>query len=229
MGCVTPVIAPRGRKVLNMRKRNIKKIAKIFIVLTVFSIILLVSGCSNNKASTKAENGKIIPVELSKDEKQLLNAVGVQKYFVFQVSLPKGENGQAHCWIDYYHKGVIKRIMDGNSIFNTNGDNTEKIVLATLEADQGANEQKWIISYIGNSGSSRLISSIPIDKDGATTSASTNGSDIIKGKPVILAVMTYNQSVCPIIPQTVFTGEVTAFKDLISDNDSVYVFRFELE
>ena len=72
-----------------MRKREEIYFTVILIVLLI--PVLLVSGCSNDKASTTISNGKIVPVELSQDEKQLLNAVGVKNYFVFQVNWSKGE------------------------------------------------------------------------------------------------------------------------------------------
>lgn len=212
-----------------MKFRKEPYLTRVFVVLIVFMIILLISGCSNAKVSTKTAYGKIIPAELSQSEKQLLNAVGVEKYFVFRVSLPKGENGLAHYWIDYYHNGLSKKIMEGKTSFKSLGEESDEIVLATLASDPDANTQDWIISYISNGGISRLKAKIPKENDGvASTSASTTGADIVKEKPVILAVIAQNHSVSINIPESLFAGDETALKDLLSSNESVYILCLEI-
>ena len=115
------------------------------IIMLIIVLAFLVSGCSNDKVSTKTSDGKIIPAVLSQSEKQLLEAVGVEKYFVFQVSLPKGENGLAHYWVDYYHNGVSKKIIDGKTSYRSLGDKDDELILATLASDPGANKQDWLI------------------------------------------------------------------------------------
>lgn len=95
------------REVLEMIKRKDLYLSRVFVVLVV--IILFLSGCLKDKVSTKTSYGKIIPAELSQNEKQLLNAVGVDKCFVFQVSLPKEENETAHYWVDHYQNGVKQK------------------------------------------------------------------------------------------------------------------------
>jgi len=209
-----------------MIKKKDLYLSRTFVVLSV--IILCLSGCSNQKVITKGLNSRIIPAELSASEKQLLNAIGVENYFVFRVSLPKGEKGFAHYWVDYYQNGVKKKLIDGKTAFQSLGDNGDKVVLATLSSDPDAKVKDWIISYISNGGFSRLKAEIPMDKNGASTSASTLGTDIIKDKPVILAVITQNHSSSTMIPKSVFEGEDTALKNLLSTNESVYIFCFEL-
>lgn len=209
-----------------MIKKKDLYLSRAFVVWAV--IILFLSGCSNHKVITKGLNGRIIPTELSASEKQLLNAIGVEKYFVFWVSLPKGEKGFAHYWVDYYQNGVKKKLIDGKTAFQSLGDNGDKVVLATLSSDPEAKVQDWIISYISNGGFSRLKAGIPIEKNSASTSASSSGTDIIIDKPVILAVITQNHSSSTMISKGVFAGEDTALKDLLSSNESVYIFCFEL-
>ncbi|KLU62368.1 hypothetical protein CEB3_c12290 [Peptococcaceae bacterium CEB3] len=206
-----------------------KKFLLLTATILLATAVLLLSGCSNSRAPVASANGRIIPIRLSEGEQQVLATVGVDgmgRYFAFRISLPKvglpmKENRYAHYWVDYYQNGKDKKIVDGETSLG-NESNEGRISLALFNSDPATNTQDWLISC-GNGLTQVRVPAM----SGALASASTNGTDIVENKPVILTLMVGNESFARMIPQTAFGGG-SALEDLIDQNKWVYVFHLEL-
>lgn len=221
------------RQVLEVKETNLFLRGAIFALAVT---ILFLSGCSDKKMAAQNLKGKITPAKLSAGEKQLLNAVGLEKYFVFEVSLPKVNDEWAYYWVDHYRGegGVPKKLTEGGTSLKYFQNNRAKLVFAVLdEPGPDSFAQNWIISFFdagsdgGSATTSRIKTKTPKEKNLASTSKSTNGVEIVKGKPVILAVIAEGKDSVRSVPDGVFTGDDEAMRSLYT-NESVYIFRFEL-
>lgn len=197
-------------------KRN-----KFFIlaVVCILSLVLISTGC------TEKNQGKIFKTGLTKIETNLLNAVGIQSYFVFDYYLPDQNYRAIRIWMEFYQNGeyqgqrfATQTPIDGEK------DQQGRLIFSLYQYSD--EEFRLISSFIKDGGVISASNTLPsLEADSARGWSGIEEKKILSDQPILLFTIVENKDT---ILGTEFhelqdyTGDP---EDFIPENDHLLVFK----
>lgn len=198
-------------------------------VIIVISILALI-GCNPKEIKDDKNNNydKIQSTNLTKDEKNLLGAAGIDKYFVFDFKLLDAEEKRANIWVDYYENGEYNsKISSGEFSFgNQDNSNEGKIILVINDLPGNVSQREFVVSLMDDSGFSSGTINVPKrKKDLYLTWKSIKEKEVNLKENINLAVIVENNKEQNIvIDDTIFENDKEALLKLMK-YDNVYILR----
>lgn len=221
-----------------MIKRGHLNAMSTLTLIIIFIFTLLFQGCSTannieiNNTYTPPIIGEIVETQLTDREKKLISGFNIDNFFIFDANIKNKNIEDINFFVDCYEKGSFK---GRNHSVATNVEslktNNFKMIFSSNISPANNSDEIWTLSMTDNetSGKSSSIIKFPENIHG-TSFVNIKHSEIIKGKELILAVITKSErtnlssSTIDSLNDKDETIKEQANKELLK-NEYVYIFK----
>lgn len=222
-----------------MKEKSYLGIVKVLSLVVILIFTLYFQGCNNNNNTGKENktdivksSGEIAETKLTDREKELLQGLDIDKYFIFDANIKDKKIGSLELWVDYYEKGSFKNKSFGlkNDIQLPKEENI-KMIFSTQKVMGNKSEEKWTFSASSNNGGGKGSTNIKVSESiRGLTWSSIQKSEIVTEKEIILAAIagTEGNSMSSIsIDEINVDDEVIKNKviERLLKNDYVYIIK----
>lgn len=159
--------------------------------------ILFFQGCNSNdknkfgKTNVAQGAGEIVQAKLTDKEKQLLQGLEIDKYFIFEANIKDKNIKSLDVWTDYYENGKFKVKVSGiGTNIELPEDKDLRIIFSTQRALTEDKKERWSFGITSTNGGGRGSTVIEKSKDViSSTWSSIEKKEIDIGKDMTLAVI----------------------------------------
>ncbi|MBM7869979.1 hypothetical protein JOC70_001449 [Clostridium pascui] len=180
-----------------MKEKGYLRIVKVLSLAVILMFTLYFQGCNSNntgkenKTDIVKSSGEIVETKLTDREKELLQGLDIDKYFIFDANIKDKKIGSLELWVDYYEKGSFK-----NKCFGLKNDiqlpkeKNIKMIFSTQKFMGNKSEEKWTFSTSSNRSGGKGSTNIKVSESiRGLTWASIQKSEIVTEKEMILAAI----------------------------------------
>lgn len=160
------------------------------------NIIFIICLCLLASCSVEtAKKNTIKPAKLTKSEASLLEAVGIEKQFIFDVQLAQ-RSTYLEYWVDHYEKGkkietLSKGSDTGNKWRKKDKNKKYKIIFHKAANTEGKKSEDFFISVIDESGYTKMDFEVPVSNQnsGELSVAIQESKQLQVGKPITVGMI----------------------------------------
>ncbi|MGM7703398.1 hypothetical protein ACSVDE_16830 [Pseudalkalibacillus sp. Hm43] len=204
----------------------------IHIIVILFVISILASCSPVKEVVTSKKNITIQPAQLSDENKNLLNAIGGDMVFVFDVDLNKQPIKRMNLFVEHYKSGVK---VDNEGEFGAGITQEVKnkriaFTIANPSVEQANQNLKRVyFTYSDENGYSRAEQYIESAKSPSSSSWGQQDQkmEVQKDQPVNLAFLIETAGDSLEVRADLLSLEEEELKEAIADYDHFYLFRAE--
>lgn len=205
-------------------KRRSSRVCAVACLLAVILLFGLLTGCATVPEVLSVP--AIQEVSLTDSEKTLLQAVGVERCFVFDVRLDQLPSEKVAFQVQVYEGGeLVNTVMDlGMSGFLEK--NTQRLIWSQMGAGKPG-EEVWGVSFAG--GSHKVHHENHQEVMGWSWTQMDRMTDVTPGEPVMLAAVVGTRSGSMRSPGAIFGGEEVEVDNPLALYDVAYVLTATFE
>lgn len=195
-----------------------------FLILIIF--MLFMTSCSKgSNVGGVSNDGIITNSKLTDREKQLMNGIGADKLFVFDVNIKNENINWVEVWLDYYEKGELKSKITGvGTQVKPSNENLGFLMLSKQSSSVNKKEEKWIVSYNSKASGGTGSTTVTKPKINLTSvSMPSERNKIVIDKVINLAVIEEGDNVTG-ISEEIFNNTNSYIEKALKSN-SIYVLR----
>ncbi|WLD93902.1 hypothetical protein [Alkalihalobacillus sp. AL-G] len=168
---------------------------KKYLYTSFLMLLLLITAYEVTVENESSSVETVSPSQLTKEDKRLLDGVGMDDVFVFDLDLNNTSSSRIDTWIEYYEYGVKKEKIAGIGMENLLGDTeTMKLIYSRASFNTGEENQEYdrfVISILSDGGIGKGDNVLKRDKivGGRLTDKINKAKTLLHGKPQTLAVI----------------------------------------
>ncbi|GIN84035.1 hypothetical protein J6TS2_04210 [Heyndrickxia sporothermodurans] len=204
----------------------IKRFASIALLL------LLLTSCSQK--IQKQDLNIIKPAHLTKKEVSLLDAVGVEQPFIFDIVLNQ-KNSHLEYWVEYYERGIKQEASSRGSstiVWKDNEKKKEYKIIFYKEplSEKNKKTEKFFISLIDNDGYTKMDFELPVPNKntGSLTETLQERTHLKDGKTLTVGIIIESKNGKIITPDISWYSSKEEINNVAKKYDRVYFFNVKL-
>jgi len=180
-----------------MKRKGRLNIYKDLSLVIILIFTLFFYGCSDDRVDNAFKTnayqvaGEIVETKLTDREKEVLQGLDIDKYFMFDANIKDKNIKSIDFWADYYEKGSFKNKCSGiGTNIQASQDKNIKMIFSTQKSVSNNSEEKWTFSVLSSGSVGKGSTSIKIpEKIQGINWINIKASEIVIGREVILAVI----------------------------------------
>lgn len=195
-----------------------------FLILIIF--MLFMTSCSKGSNIGGVSNDGIITnSKLTDREKQLMNGIGADKLFIFDVNIKNVNINWVEVWLDYYEKGELKSKITGvGTQVRPSNENLGFLMLSKQSSSANKKEEKWIVSYNSKASGGTGSTTVTKPKINLTSvSMPSERNQIVIDKVINLAVIEEGDNVTG-VSEEIFNN-TNSYIEKASKANGIYILR----
>ncbi|MBE6068492.1 MAG: hypothetical protein E7211_12490 [Clostridium lundense] len=184
-----------------MKEKGYLRIVKALSLAVILMFTLYFQGCNSNhtdkenKTDIIKSSGEIVETKLTDNEKQLVQGLEIDKYFIFDVNITDKNINSLEVWADYYEKGKLNNKVFGmGTDINQPKEKNSRIIISNQKFKPDKPEEKWTVSIYSNGSGGK--GSVIVNRNEEAKSwgwSSIVKESIVTDKEIVLAIIAGNQ------------------------------------